>query len=147
MQFSFLLPLLLAVPISSLELGQNPPISPANGTLRCTPSSSTAPSSFGFRRALERLLTSPATAPFIGDSGLSTRRRCWQKEEKGDHGCTILASYEDAKISVCGDAYASMLCEDVANVVRDVLRGCQDGDGGEWITTDVDGFLVKVYTG
>lgn len=48
---------------------------------------------------------------------------------------------------MCGDAYASMLCEDVANVVRDVLRGCPDGDGGEWITTDVDGFLVKVYTG
>ncbi|KAF8251924.1 hypothetical protein K440DRAFT_612289 [Wilcoxina mikolae CBS 423.85] len=149
-QLLLLLLLAVIIPISSaLGIGQHTPISPDNGTLRCTSPSSPPSSSNNYRQALSALLTNPSTSPFLGTSGLRTRRRCWQKEEKagGHQGCTILASYEDAKISVCGDVYTSMLCEDVATVVDDVLNGCTDGAGGEWVTKEQDGFLVKVYGG
>ncbi|KAF8543939.1 hypothetical protein BDD12DRAFT_801658 [Trichophaea hybrida] len=143
----------IIIPISTaLGIGQHTPISPDNGTLHCSTSSSPPPPpppNNNYRQALSALLTNPSTSPFLGTSGLRTRRRCWQKEEKteGRLGCTILASYEDAKISVCGNAYTSMLCEDVATVVDEILNGCTGGVGGEWITKNQDGFLVKVYEG
>lgn len=160
-----LLPVLLLLgPLSTLVsaqgVGQQPPLDPTNGKLLCSPYPRGPAALSSYREALHALVTNVATAPFLGASGIATRQRCYQKQQRqqrqdggGDGGsgssstsgalCTVLARYRAAKIAVCGDAFASMLCEDVANVVAKILGGC-GGEGGEWVLAGSN-FSVKVY--
>lgn len=139
----------LSTPVSAQGVGQQPPLDPTNGTLRCSPQGLAAPSSY--RMALHALVTNAATAPFLGTSGITTRRRCYQKQRRQAGGgggggsgpaCTVLARHGAAKIAVCGAAFASMLCQDVASVVGKILDRC--GRGGEWVLAG-NSFSVKVY--
>ena len=165
-----LLPVLLLLgPLSTLVsaqgVGQQPPLDPTNGKLLCSSYPRGPAALSNYRKALHALVTNAATAPFLGASGIATRRRCYQQQQQrqqrqdggsgsgGDGGsgssstsgapCTVLARYHAAKIAVCGDAFASMLCQDVADVVVKILDGC-GGGGGEWVLAGSN-FSVKVH--
>jgi hypothetical protein len=141
-----LLPLVSAAPQVS---GPTPPIEPFSGSVVCPapmPEATTDP--VYFAKALDRLLTSPATAPFIGDSNLATRRRCYQNKDV--NGCTTVAEYRDAAIQVCGDPYLNMLCEDVAWACEEILGECKAGAGGALVVLDTEvsepAFVVRMVT-
>lgn len=136
-----LLSLLTPLP-SACGIGQRPPIDYSNPSITCT---SEAPGADpDFDDVLNRLITSPATAPELGDSGVKTRNRCWQQNEDGD--CSTIVSRNSTAIQVCGEAFASMLCEDVQHAVEDILNNCPEGQGGEATVSDGDKtFAVAIH--
>jgi hypothetical protein len=140
-----LLPLLVSA--APQENGPTPPIEPFSGSVVCpAPMPETTTDPTYFVKALDRLLTSPATAPFIGDSNLATRRRCYQNKDV--NGCTTVAEYRDVAIQVCGDPYLNMLCGDVAWACEEILSECQRGSGGALVVLHNDvtdnAFVVRM---
>lgn len=138
----------LPATICAYGIGQRPPVeySLNEANITCEPSNKAFTPDF--ESALTRLLKGPQTAPELGDSGLKTRRRCWQQNEDGP--CSNIVVRGGAAIEVCGNAYASMLCEDVAYAVEDILKKCRDdGQGGEAVVKDGgEGprpFAVKIH--
>ncbi|KAA8912723.1 hypothetical protein FN846DRAFT_254363 [Sphaerosporella brunnea] len=151
-QLSLLLLLLITSPLLCAATpqanGPTPPVEPFGGSVVCPPPKTEATTDpVYFFKSLDRLLTSPATSPFLGDSDLATRRRCYQNSPV--NGCTTVAKYRDAAIQVCGEPYLSMLCEDVAWACEEILGACKPlGAGGALVVVD-DGvtgqaFVVKM---